>query len=86
MSRLDKNKEIKIKKKKFKFLIRIIFIMMMSFNIAICVFIVDKNAQNMLSKEGYNLNNYINKTKNVANEIYKNLNKITNTTIEKFKK
>lgn len=86
MSRIDKYKEKKYKSNKIKVVIKILFLTIMIVNTAICTFIVDKNAQNMLTKEGSSINRYINESKDTANVFLKNLNKIAKNAIEKFNK
>ena len=59
MSRLEKNILKKSKRRKIRIIFKILFILAMIINLAICVFIIDKNAKDMLGSDSYLLNSFI---------------------------
>ena len=59
MSRLEKNILKKSKRRKIRIIFKILFILAMIINLAICVFIIDKNAKDMLGSDAYLLNSFI---------------------------
>lgn len=59
MSRLEKNILKKSKRRKIRILFKILFILAMIINLAICIFIIDKSAKNMLGSDAYLLNSFI---------------------------
>ena len=85
MSRLEKKIHKKSKKRKFRLLFRALFILAMITNLAICIFIIDKSARDMLGSDAYLLNSFIDDINmddikiNIGekiNEIYKAKDKI----------
>ena len=59
MSRLEKNILKKSKRRKIRIIFKILFILAMIINLTICVFIIDKNAKDMLGSDAYLLNSFI---------------------------
>ena len=59
MSRLEKNILKKSKRRKIRIIFKILFILAMIINLAICVFIIDKSAKDMLGSDAYLLNSFI---------------------------
>ena len=59
MSRLEKNILKKSKRRKIRIIFKILFILAMIINLAICVFIIDKNAKDMLGSDSYLLDSFI---------------------------
>ena len=59
MSRLEKNILKKSKRRKIRIIFKILFILAMIINLTICVFIIDKNAKDMLGSDSYLLNSFI---------------------------
>lgn len=59
MSRLEKKIHKKSKKRKFRFVFKTLFILAMITNLAICIFIIDKSAKDMLGSDAYLLNSFI---------------------------
>lgn len=85
MSRLEKNILKKSKRRKFRIVFKILFILAMIINLAICIFIIDQSAKDMLGSDAYLLNSFIEdinindikvNMNDKINEIYKAKDKI----------
>ena len=51
MSRLERKSKEKVKRKKYKTMTRLIFSLVMVLNLIICIYLVEKSADEYLSKE-----------------------------------
>ena len=76
MSRLEKNILKKSKRRKIRIIFKILFILAMIINLAICVFIIDKSAKDMLGSDAYLLNSFIEDI--IINDIKVNMNEKIN--------
>ncbi|WP_296647337.1 hypothetical protein, partial [Romboutsia sp. 13368] len=59
MSRLERNSYKKIRRRKIRLLFKFLFIVVMTINLAVCVFIIDKSAKDMLGPDAYILNSAV---------------------------
>lgn len=64
MSRLERNSYKKIRRRKIRLLFKFLFILVMTINLAVCVFIIDKSAKDMLGPDAYILNSAVDDIKN----------------------
>ena len=64
MSRLERNSNKKIRRRKIRLLFKFLFILVMTINLAVCVFIIDKSAKDMLGPDAYILNSAVDDIKN----------------------
>ena len=64
MSRLETNSYKKIRRRKIRLLFKFLFILVMTINLAVCVFIIDKSAKDMLGPDAYILNSAVDDIKN----------------------
>ena len=80
MSRLERNSYKKIRRRKIRLLFKFLFILVMTINLAVCVFIIDKSAKDMLGPDAYILNSAVDDIKNdidkKISEIFKGKEKI----------
>lgn len=80
MSRLERNSYKKIRRRKIRLLFKFLFILVMTINLAVCVFIIDKSAKDMLGPDAYILNSAVDDIKNAIDkkisEIFKVKEKI----------
>ena len=80
MSRLERNSYKKIRRRKIRLLFKFLFILVMTINLAVCVFIIDKSAKDMLGPDAYILNSAVDDIKNdidkKISEIFKVIEKI----------
>ena len=73
MSRLERNSYKKIRRRKIRLLFKFLFILVMTINLAVCVFIIDKSAKDMLGPDAYILNSAVD---NIKNDIDKKISEI----------
>ena len=73
MSRLERNSYKKIRRRKIRLLFKFLFILVMTINLAVCVFIIDKSAKDMLGPDAYILNSAVD---DIKNDIYKKISEI----------
>ena len=64
MSRLERNSYKKVRRRKIRFLFKFLFILVMTINLAVCIFIIDKSAKDMLGPDAYILNSAVDDIKN----------------------
>lgn len=64
MSRLERNSYKKIRRRKIRLLFKFLFILVMTINLAVCIFIIDKSAKDMLGPDAYILNSAVDDIKN----------------------
>lgn len=64
MSRLERNSYKKIRRRKIRLLFKFLFILVMTINLAVCIFIIDKSAKDMLGPDAYILNSAVDYIKN----------------------
>ena len=64
MSRLERNSYKKIRRRKIRLLFKFLFILVMTINLAVCIFIIDKSAKDMLGQDAYILNSAVDDIKN----------------------
>ena len=64
MSRLERNSYKKIRRRKIRLLFKFLFILVMTVNLAVCIFIIDKSAKDMLGPDAYILNSAVDDIKN----------------------
>jgi cell division protein FtsL len=80
MSRLERNSYKKIRRRKIRLLFKFLFILVMTINLAVCIFIIDKSAKDMLGPDAYILNSAVDDIKNdidkKISEIFKAKEKI----------
>ena len=73
MSRLERNSYKKIRRRKIRLLFKFLFILVMTINLAVCIFIIDKSAKDMLGPDAYILNSAVD---DIKNEIDKKISEI----------
>lgn len=64
MSRLERNSYKKVRRRKIRLLFKFLFILVMTINLAVCIFIIDKSAKDMLGPDAYILNSAVDDIKN----------------------
>ena len=75
MSRLERNSYKKIRRRKIRLLFKFLFILVMTINLAVCIFIIDKSAKDMLGPDAYILNSAVD---DIKNDIDKKISEIFN--------
>lgn len=73
MSRLERNSYKKIRRRKIRLLFKFLFIVIMTINLAVCVFIIDKSAKDMLGPDAYILNSAVD---DIKSDIDKKVSKL----------
>ena len=68
MSRLERKSYKRSKGKKLRIIFKVLFILAMIINLAICIFIIDKSAKDMLGPDAYILKQTIDDIKININE------------------
>ena len=73
MSRLERNSYKKIRRRKIRLLFKFLFILVMTINLAVCIFIIDKSAKDMLGPDAYILNSAVD---DIKSDIGKKVSKL----------
>lgn len=82
MSRLERNSYKKIRRRKIRLLFKFLFIVVMTINLAVCVFIIDKSAKDMLGPDAYILNSAVDDIKSDINKRVSELYKVKEKIVE----
>ena len=82
MSRLERNSYKKIRRRKIRLLFKFLFILVMTINLAVCIFIIDKSAKDMLGPDAYILNSAVD---DIKNDIDKKISEIFKVKEKKIK-
>lgn len=82
MSRLERNSYKKIRRRKIRLLFKFLFIVIMTINLAVCVFIIDKSAKDMLGPDAYILNSAVDDIKSDIDKRVSELYKVKKKIIE----
>ena len=82
MSRLERNSYKKIRRRKIRLLFKFLFILVMTINLAVCVFIIDKSAKDMLGPDAYILNSAVDDIKSDIDKRVSELYKVKEKIIE----
>ena len=82
MSRLERNSYKKIRRRKIRLLFKFLFILVMTINLAVCIFIIDKSAKDMLGPDAYILNSAVDDIKSDIDKRVSELYKVKEKIIE----
>ena len=82
MSRLERNSYKKIRRRKIRLLFKFLFILVMTINLAVCIFIIDKCAKDMLGPDAYILNSAVDDIKSDIDKRVSELYKVKEKIIE----
>ena len=82
MSRLERNSYKKVRRRKIRLLFKFLFILVMTINLAVCIFIIDKSAKDMLGPDAYILNSAVD---DIKNDIDKKISEIFKVKEKKIK-
>lgn len=75
MTRIEKSMLKKSKRRKFRFITKVMFILCMTFNLVVCIYIVDSSAKKLLGKETSYTQINLNEMRVLVNKGIKNINR-----------
>lgn len=86
MSRIEKSIIRKSKRRKFSFISKVAFIVCMTFNLLVCIYIVDSSAKSLLGEENSYKQINIKEVKVMINKNIETVNKNITNIIQEFNK